>query len=90
MNEKELEKKFGLTGGEMDKIGEMFENDTWDERELGKVSVGRPSISDEPLRTMTLKVKESTFQEVDSRASNLGVTKSEYVRKLIARDLAYA
>ena len=87
MNENEILKSFKITEDEMERIGQEYENDTWDERALTNVTVGRPALSSEPTKTMSFKIEQSTYKAVDNKASLLGISKSEYVRKLIDRDL---
>ena len=79
-----------MTEAEMDALGNAFENDEWDADSFEKVFVGRPSLGEGETKTMTFKIPASMLFRVESRASDLGVTRSQYLRDLIDRDLSIA
>ena len=87
MERKEINKRLGLTEIEMDELAREYETDAWDATSFKKAPVGRPSLSDDETKTLTLKIPVSTLHEVENRASHLGVTRSEYLRGLINEDL---
>ena len=74
----------------MNEIGEKFEKDSWDEKTYKKVFVGRPSLGAGETKTMTFKIPASTLFQVETKATSLGVSRSQYVRDLINRDLMIA
>lgn len=51
---------------------------------------GRPQLCDEELVTVAFKVPRSQRDAIDVRAASMQETRSEYLRAVIARDLALA
>lgn len=87
MDRDEINRRLGLTESQMDKIGEKYEQDAWSSGTFQKVFVGRPSLSEGETKTMTFKIPATTLFQIDNRASYLGITRSQYVRDLIDKDL---
>jgi hypothetical protein len=87
MDRDEINKRLGLTESQMDEIGEKYEMDVWKPGTFQKVFVGRPTLGDGETKTMTFKIPAATLFKIDDRASCLGVTRSQYVRDLIDKDL---
>ena len=87
MNRSEINKRLGLSEEEMDAIGNSYENDEWDASSFNKVYVGRPSLGDSVTKTVTFKLPAQELFEVETKASNLGLSRSQYLRNLIAQDL---
>ena len=48
---------------------------------------GRPSLGDSVTKTVTFKLPAQELFEVETKASNLGLSRSQYLRNLIAQDL---
>ena len=90
MGREEMDELLGMTEDEMDSIAVEYESDTWDSSHLGKVSAGRPSLYDAPMRSVTFKEAEPIIVKIDERAASLKMTRSEYIRSLIDKDLASA
>lgn len=87
MNREEINKMLGMTEAEMDARAQEYETDAWDAALFKKVPVGRPSLADCETKTLTFKIPVSTLNEVESKANRLGVSRSEYLRALINKDL---
>ena len=90
MNREELNALIGLNEEDMDAIGHEYEADTWQASALGAPRPGRPSLYDVPMRSVTFKESASTVAAMDSRAASLDMNRSDYIRRLIERDLAQA
>mgnify|MGYP002627382709 FL=1 len=88
MNRKDINAAIGLTEDEIGTIADAYESDEWDASHLGRVSPGRPSLYDEPMRSVTFKESEQVIAAMDSKARLLRMSRSNYIRSLIARDLA--
>lgn len=52
--------------------------------------VGRPKVFAEELDTISWKAPRSQRLAMDARAESLGETRSQYLRRLVAEDLAQA
>ena len=53
----------------------------------GRILVGRPRISPEPLKLVGVRVPASAVEAFDAKAARLGQTRSQRLRALIERDL---
>lgn len=87
MEREEINRMLGLSEAEMDALAQEFETDAWDASGFKKAPVGRPPLGDSETKTLTFKIPVSTLHEVENRASGLGVSRSEYLRDLINKDL---
>lgn len=79
-----------MTDEEIDALAAPFEEGLWNRSEYGKPSVGRPAIFDEPMKPATFKETPSVIAAMDRRARALGTSRSDYLRHLVAQDLALA
>ena len=55
-----------------------------------RVVVGRPLMFGEELQTVTFKVPVRKVEAIDRRAAILDVSRSDYLRRLVDKDLATA
>ncbi len=89
-NEK-LKREYGLSDSELAELessADNYEAGKWPE---GTVSVmGRPTLFDERMVSVTYRDTESEVRLMDARASSLGMSRSSYLRSLVRRDLAKA
>ena len=90
MEREELNELLGMSEQEQDAAALEYENDTWDSSHLGRVSTGRPSLFGAPMKSVTFKEAEPVIVQIDARAASLRMTRSEYIRGLIQKDLASA
>ena len=51
---------------------------------------GRPLKFGEELASVTFKIPRRELSEVDARAKHEGMSRSDYLRRLVDRDLALA
>ena len=71
-----------LTEKDIACLGEAIENgDLSVLGTQGKISVGRPKLSNEPLVTMTFKIPKSDAQRIQSAYESEGVSKSDFLRR---------
>ena len=82
MNRKEINKRFGVTDEELDKRAKEYEDGTWD-APLGKLMMGRPSIADEEVRPITVRLPVSRIVSIDKAATSSGSTRSAVIRDAI-------
>ena len=88
MSREEMNAALGMTEEEMDAIGEALENDTWDPSEFGPVRPGRPAMFAEAMGTVSFKEERPKIQLINARAASLGLSRSDYLRRLVDQDLA--
>ncbi len=55
---------------------------------MGKVTMGRPPLYEEPLKSISFREAASKVAAMDKRAASLSMSRSDYIRSLIDRDLA--
>ena len=87
MGDKKMIEKFDVTEEQLDTWASEYESTDWSSMEFGKVVQGRPRISDEELKTITLRIPASRVAAVQRAADREGITRSEFVRKAIENEL---
>jgi len=90
MNNKELHKKFGVSAKQLDEWAAEYESETWEKVDFGKSVHGRPRISDEELKTLTVKVPASRIAAIQDAANRSGISRSEFLRRAIDNELIAA
>lgn len=90
MNREAMNKELGMTEEELDTLAASFEEGTWSRSEYGKPGAGRPAVFGEAMRPVTFKETPTVIAAIDERAAQLGASRSDYLRSLVARDLALA
>ena len=90
MDRDAMNKLLGVTEAELDELARPFEEGTWDRSEYGEARFGRPLLFDEPMRPVTFKETQSIIDRMDERAAARGQSRSDYLRSLVAADLATA
>ncbi len=71
-----------LTEEDIDSLGEAIENGNLSVLgKRGKIEVGRPRLSREPLVTMTFKIPESDARRIQSACEHEGASRSEFLRR---------
>jgi uncharacterized protein (DUF1778 family) len=65
-------------------VSVSHETDTW-QGSLGKVTMGRPKISDEELVGITFKLPKSQLALIERIAKDRGETRSEFLREVVSR-----
>ena len=80
-----------FTDEDIERVAAMFESGKWPEGETRVIyRRGRPPLLDEELQSVTFKDARSQVAAMDARAESLGMSRSSYLRFLVARDLATA
>lgn len=74
---------------QLEALAEMFERGEWPEGQT-RILRGRPLKLGEELASVTFKIPRRELTEVDARAQNEGISRSDYLRRLVDRDLALA
>ena len=90
IDEKYVADLLGMTTDELDAEIESFEDGTWDSSGFGEPQPGRALLFGEPAKPVTFKEAPSVIARMDARAAARGESRSEYLRSLVAADLAAA
>ena len=90
MDREAINHMLGMSEEDLDKLADEFEEGTWNRSEYGKPGVGRPSVFGEVMRPVTFKETPSVIAAIDEKAKQLGCSRSDYLRTLVAKDLAIA
>mgnify|MGYP006975010511 CR=1 FL=1 len=86
----ELEQIFDVTSEQIQQWDEILVHGEIPGKSAGDVIRGRPLKFGEPMKTIVFKEPEGRIAAIDSRAEDLGMRRSDYLRWLIDRDLATA
>ena len=90
MKRDRINELLGMTEEELDEVAASFEEGTWDRSEYGAPGLGRPALFGEAMKPVTFKETPSVIAAIDERAASLGSSRSDYLRSLVAKDLALA
>ena len=90
MDRDELNKQMGLTEAELDELARPFEEGTWDASQYSATRFGRPTTFGETMKPVTFKETPTVISKIDERAKSQGKSRSDYLRSLVAADLALA
>ena len=86
----ELEEAYGLSAEELDALEQDVTDGVLHGEPRGDVIMGRPPLFDEPMRQVSFKEPQSKVAAIDRRAQQLGMRRSDYLRRIIDDDLAAA
>ena len=78
-----------LTDEMMDQIAEAFERGEWPGTE-SRILRGRPLMLGEELQSVTFKVPVRKVAALDRKAAKLDMSRSDYLRNLLDKDLSIA
>jgi len=78
-----------ITDEMLDKMAKKYEDGTWGGK-LGKLVVGRPSLADEEVKSVSFRLPVSKIAVIDARAEAKGKTRSEFIRETIESELVKA
>ena len=71
-----------LTDEKLDEMAKKYEEGTWSGK-MGKLVVGRPSLADEDVKSVSFRLPVSKIAMMDARAAAKGETRSEFIREII-------
>ena len=83
MSEDEINALFGTTTEELDAKAAEYEDGSWD-GPVDHYGRGRPSLYDETMTDLHVRVPRSTLKALDQHAASAGKTRSQYVRDILA------
>ena len=87
MSNDELHKKFGVSSEQLDEWAAEYENESWDSMSFGQIVQGRPRISGEELKPITVKVPASRVAAIQRVASKNGLSRSAFLRQAIDNEI---
>jgi hypothetical protein len=87
MKEKEINRKFNVTTKQLDNEAEEYEKGVWN-APLGKIIMGRPSLANEEVKPITIRLPISKIAAIDKMASDFGDTRSKILRDAVDMYLA--
>ena len=87
----ELVRDYGFTQEDVDSMMDSIEYYDRGEWPPGKVVyVGRPPFFEERMKSVTFRDTETTIMLMDAKASSMNMTRSEYLRYLVRKDIEIA
>ena len=87
MNNDELNKKFEVSEEQLNEWAAEYESESWDKMSFGKIIQGRPRVSDEELKPITVKVPASRLAAMQYITSKNGISRSEFLRQAIDNEI---
>ena len=87
MSSSELHKKFSVSAEQLDTWAAEYENASWEGMDFGQIVRGRPRISSEELKPITIKVPASRVAAIQHVADKNGISRSEFLRRAIDNEI---
>lgn len=84
----DLKNAFGMSEAEIARLhadGDSYESGEWPEGET--VLIGRPCVYGERMKSITYRDTEDEVRRMDERAKSLSMSRSDYLRYLVRKDL---
>jgi len=88
MDTKKLEDKYGVSAKQISDWSEAAERGEYPGVPKGDIIVGRPLLFGEELKPVTFKERQARIAAIDARAKSMNMSRSDYLRNLVDRDLA--
>ena len=88
IGDNELKSRFSLGDGEIEQLhvdAQAYESGAWPEGET--VVIGRPSLFGCRMKSITYRDTEDEVRRMDERAESLSMSRSDYLRYLVRKDL---
>ena len=79
MTNDEILEKFGVTESQLDAWEQDASNGIFHES-VREIVVGRPKLTDEPLRAITITLPTSMVEKIDAKSEN----RSAFIRKAVS------
>jgi len=77
-----------VTEEQLDEWAEACERGEYPGKPTGEIMVGRPLMFGEEMKPVTFKETASKIAAINARAAELDMSRSDYLRFLVDRDLA--
>lgn len=82
MNREEINKLFGVTDEQLNRMAAEYESGSW-EGGVGTIVPGRPRIYDEEMETISFRLPKSRVNAIDAKARRNGETRSQFLRQAV-------
>lgn len=90
VTDEELEERFGITSEQLEEYEEIYARGDIPSKPLPIKPRGRPLKFGEHMQLIGFKEPQATVSNMDLRASELGMSRSDYLRHLVEQDLRAA
>lgn len=90
MTSREIEDRFGITAEQLDTWERDATGGILHGEPRGEIVTGRPLMFGEETKQVGFREPISKIEEIDRRAQQLGMKRSDYLRSLVDADLAAA
>jgi len=90
MNRSELNKALGLSEEQLDELARPFEEGNWEASAYAPPQYERTLQAEKRMKSVSFKETPSVVLKIDERARSQGKSRSDYLRSLVAADLATA
>ena len=90
MSAREIEERFGITADQLDAWEKDASEGILHGEPRGEVVVGRPLLFGEKTRQVGFKEPLGKIAAIDERCAQLGLRRSDYLRRLVDDDLRIA
>jgi len=90
MDANELEEMFDVSAQQISEWSEACERGEYPGAPKGQIIIGRPLLFGEELKPVTFKEPKAKIVAIDIRAASQGMSRSDYLRALVDKDLAAA
>ncbi len=88
MDDRQLEAMFGISEEAIARRSEPYETGDW--KPGTTTPLGRPALYGSRMKSVTYRDTEDGVAAMDARAQSLGLSRSDYLRNLVRKDLATA
>lgn len=88
VTDSDLKNSFGVSEAEIAQLyadAAKYESGEWPEGET--VAIGSPCVYGERMKSITYRDTESEVRRMDERAKSLSMSRSDYLRYLVRKDL---
>jgi hypothetical protein len=87
MEDKKLEKLFGITAEEIEQRSATYESGEWPEGETARI--GRPPLYDnDELENITFRIRKSQLLMIDRAVADAGESRSDFLREAASEKLS--
>ena len=84
IDREKLNAALGMSEEEMDALGLAYETDAWDSSSFGKPTMGRPRVTGEETKPITVRLPISQIVAIDMQVAERGGTRSSAVRDAVS------
>lgn len=84
LTNKEVSERFGLSDDQIKDLEAQADEFDAGEWPRGKITrIGRPKSTEEPTKPLTFRIRSSKVEEIDAKASALGMSRGDALRAAV-------